>query len=223
MSNNDNLPAVLSNDRVEEIKKMMWDIPFGNTSFQIQHFLREYTPERQLRMILLQMNEKITSLEKYKLNRQRIELDLEELEEKINKAEGRERKRLEIDLIEKQMDHNASMKLVNDTVAEVQTYDNLLREVQAAVGEVNRDNFEKAEQKYWEMRLLDDARTNLTGNGSIDRGTLQSLQKIGLTAVRGHDGISFLTNDQMLKLEQMQAEQAKQLEHKGNSDGSGNS
>ena len=43
MSNNDNLPAVLSNDRVEEIKKMMWDIPFGNTSFQIQHFLREYT------------------------------------------------------------------------------------------------------------------------------------------------------------------------------------
>lgn len=207
------LPAVLSGDRIEEIKKMMWDIPFGNTRFQIQNFLREYTPERQLRMILLQMNEKITSLEKYKLNRQRIELDLEEIEEKIAKAEGRDRKRLEIDLVEKQMDHQASMKLVNDTVAEVQTYDTLLREVQTAVGEVSRDSFEKAEQKYWEMRLLDDARTNLTGNGSIDRGTLQSLQKIGLTAVRGHDGITFLTNDQLLQIEQKQAEMAR-LEQK---------
>lgn len=209
-----NLPSVLSNDRVEEIKKMMWDIPFGNTRFQIENFLREYTPERQLRMILLQMNEKITSLEKYKLNRQRIELDLEELEEKIAKAEGRDRKRLEIDLVEKQMDHQASMKLVNDTIAEVQTYDTLLREVQAAVGEVSRDSFEKAEQRYWELRLLDDARTNLTGNGSIDRGTLQSLQKIGLTAVRGHDGISFLTNDQLLQIEQKQSEMAR-LEQKG--------
>lgn len=223
MSNNTNLPAVLSNDRIEEIKKMMWDIPFGNTSFQIQHFLREYTPERQLRMILLQMNEKITSLEKYKLNRQRIELDLEELEEKINKAEGRELKRLEIDLIEKRMDHTASMKLVNDTIAEVQTYDNLLREVQAAIGEVNRENFEKGEQRYWEARLLDDARASMTANGSLDKGVIQSLQKIGLTAVRGQDGVSFLTNDQLLQLEQLQAKKAKQLEHKGNSDGSNSS
>lgn len=214
MSDNKNLPAVLSTDRVEEIKQMMWDIPFGNTAFQIKAFLREYTPERQLRMILLQMNEKITSLEKYKLNCQRIELDLEEFEEKIAASEGRAKQRLEIDLIEKRMDHKASMKLVNDTVAEVQTYDVLLKEVQALVGAVSRDSFEGAEQKYWELRLMDDAKANMTGNGSIDRGTLQSLSKIGLNAVRGHDGISFLNNEQMLQLEQAQVEKMKQLEDK---------
>lgn len=196
-----NLPTVLSGDRVEEVKKIMWDIPFGNTRFQIEHFLREYTAERQLRMILLQMSEKITSLEKFRLNRKRIELDLEELEEKITAAQGRERLRLELDLEEKRIDYNQSLKLVNDTLEEVKIYDQLLREVQDAIGEVSRESFERAEQKYWEARLLDDARASMTSSGSLDKGVVQSLQKIGLTAVRTPEGISFLTNDQLLQLE----------------------
>ena len=209
----DFLPSVLTNDRIEEIKKLAWDIPFGNTRFQIENFLQEYTPERQLRMILLQMSEKISSLEKFKINRQRIELDLEELEEKISKSEGRERKRLELDLIEKQLDHVASMKLVNDTIAEVQVYDNLLKQVEAVVGKLTRDGFEAAEKKYWEARLLDDARATMTATGSVEKGVIQSLQKIGLTAVRSHEGISFLTNEQMLQLEQ-KSSSVQQIEKK---------
>jgi hypothetical protein len=207
------LPSVLTGDRIEEIKKLAWDIPFGNTRFQIEHFLREHTPERQLRMILLQIGEKITALEKFKINRQRLELDLEEIEEKIQKTEGRERKRLELDLIEKQLDHVASMKLVNDTIAEVQVYDNLLKQVESMVGKLTRDRFEAAEQKYWEARLLDDARATMTATGSVEKGVIQSLQKIGLTAVRSHEGISFLTNEQLLQLEQ-KSNAPQQLEHK---------
>jgi len=196
------LPVPIANDRIEQIKQMMWDIPFGNTRFQIETFLREYTPERQLRMILLQMNEKIGSLEKFKLQRKRIELDLEELNEKIETSFGRERSRLELDLAEKKIDYDSSLKLVNDTIAEIQVYDALLREVEAAIGKVDRESFERAEQKYWELRLLDDARANMTSNGSIDRGTLQSLQKIGLTAIRGNDGITLLPTNQALQIEQ---------------------
>jgi hypothetical protein len=208
-----NLPSVLSSDRIEEIKKMMWDIPFGNTRFQIEHFLREHTAERQIRMILLQISEKITSLEKFKLSRQRLELDLEEIQEKIEKAEGRDRRRFELDLEEKRIDYNQSLKLVNDTLEEVKIYDSLLKEAQGAVGEVTRDNFEQAEQKYWELRLLDDARANMTANGSLEKGVIQSLQKIGLTAVRSHEGISFLTNEQMLQLEE-KSSPVQQLEKK---------
>ena len=92
--------------------------------------------------------------------------------------------------------------MVNDTIAEVQTCDNLLKEVEAVIGEINRVNFEKAERHYWEARLLDDARATMISTGSIDKGVVQSLQKIGLTAIRSSDGISFLTNEQLAQLEQ---------------------
>lgn len=217
MSNeNKNLPAVLDKDRIDQIKQMSWEIPFGNTAFQVRNFLREYTPERQLRMILLQLNEKITSLEKFRLNKERLQLDLDELEEKIDAAEGRAKRRLEIDLVEKRMDYDAQIKLVNDALEEIKVYDELLREVEAAVGQVTRQAFEQQEQKYWEMRLLDDARAAFTSNGSVDRGTLQSLQKIGLYGVRDQSGMQFLTTDQIKQLQladQTQAEASKQISH----------
>jgi hypothetical protein len=164
---------------IDELKNEMRCIPFGNTAFQIRSFIMsEPTPERQYRTALLQIDDKIKSLELCKFRRARIEIDLSELRDKWERGENTkwEKQRIELDIEEKSLQLESEMKLIEDAVYELSVYKTILD----TLPKFTREEFENAELGYWTNRLTSDARLEIQSGARIDKGTLAVLEKINL-------------------------------------------
>lgn len=166
-------------------KEQMRNVPFNSSIFQILHFGRgQETPERTYRNCLLQLNQKIDALQACKFRRERTDIDIEEIKDKLKTANGFERKRLEIDLHEKQFQLENEKKLIEDAIIEVNTYKYILK----SLPEFTREEFEKAEPGYWKERLLADARREIISNGYVGKDTIMSLEQIGFDVGKNEKG-----------------------------------
>lgn len=182
---------------LDELREAMENVPFGNSQFQIEKFiLDEPSPERQYRKALLQINQKLAALDECKFRRQRLEIDLEEIDDRIAKSKNKfEKQRLKIDKEEKELQLTKEVKLINDAIIEVETY----YKVYSSLPKFTRKQFELSEYVYWERRLIADAERELLTTGRIDLGTLKSLNQINITPVRTEVGqIEFRKTEPML-------------------------
>jgi hypothetical protein len=167
------------------MQKLMRNVPFGMSVFQIEKFNRGMeTPERLYRNCLLQLNQKMRALKECEFRRTRYEIDLEEIEAKLDKAEGFERRRLEVDREEKIFNLTEEIKLIEDCYIECRTYENILD----GLPEFTREQFENAEGEYWEKKLLNDMRREALSDGRVEKGTMEALEKIGITVGRNEAG-----------------------------------
>jgi len=156
------------------------EIPLGNSIFQIQNFIVTGTSERKLRTCLLQLRQKETALKECVFRRRRYEIDLKELNEKLLVATGYERERLQIDVEELNFKLDSEIELINDCVIEIAVYRRLMEDLPKAT----RLDFENAEYEYWKERLLNDARREMTSTGSVSKGTIESLENMGIRVGR---------------------------------------
>jgi len=143
---------LLTTEIVSEFDRRFFAIPFGNSDFQNRKFVMEaqYTPERAYRALGLRLADRLQALNEARFSLQRREVDIEELQEKLaGDLPKFERRRLEIDLAEKQSNANYTAKMVNDALVEVDT---LWTEAQK-FPEFTREQFESAEQQHFEIRL----------------------------------------------------------------------
>lgn len=166
-------------------KEQMRNVPFNNSVFQILQFSRgQETPERTYRNCLLQLNQKLNALQECKFRRERTDIDIEEIEEELKTADGFKRKRLEIDLREKQFQIENEKKLIEDAIIEVNTFRYILK----SLPEFTREEFERAEPKYWKEKLLADARHEIVSSGYIGKDTINSLEQIGIDVGKNEKG-----------------------------------
>jgi len=153
------------------------EIPLGNSIFQIQNFIVTGTPERKLRTCLLQLKQKETALKECLFRRRRYEIDLRELNEKLAMiSTNYERDRLQIDIEELNFKLDSEIELINDCVVEIAVYRRLMEDLPKAT----RLDFENAEYEYWKERLINDAKHEVTATGSVSKGTIESLEQIGI-------------------------------------------
>lgn len=136
---------------LKEIEDTFFDIPFGNSHFQIENFIvnAEITPERAFRAVGLQLMDKLKALKKAKFADKRLEIDIEEIKEKLTVTHGFEKRRLEIDLAEKEDDRASQLKLVNDAVSELNYLYSLFRKFP----KYTREQFEAAEREHYLQSL----------------------------------------------------------------------
>jgi hypothetical protein len=138
---------------LEEIQQAFFDIPFENSQFQTDTFVvgAQVTPERAYRAIGLRMNSKIQALLEAQYSRAKEDIDIEELEEKIQNPEtGKfDRKRAELDIKYKLSNRRYTDKLVNDAITEL----NVLYRHFKALPKYTREEFEKGEQHHFEIKL----------------------------------------------------------------------
>lgn len=164
---------------------MFKNVPFGNSVFQIMNFTAgKETPQRRYRHCLLQLNQKLNALKECEFRRKRYDVDVQELKEKINLAKGYEKQRLEIDLEEKQFHLDIEIKLIEDCLIEIKTYKQILENLP----EFTREEFEQAEQEYWEKRLLGDARREFIAHRTVTPQTIESLENIGMVVGKNEKG-----------------------------------
>jgi len=155
---------------------MYKNVPFGISIFQIQNFTAgKESPYRRYRHCLLQLHQKTITLKGSQFNRERLDIDIEEINEKLKTAVGFERRRLEVDLKEKQFNLDGEVKLIEDCLIEVAAYEAILNNLP----KFTREEFEQAEQGYWEKRLLNDAKREVISSGTITPATIKSLENIG--------------------------------------------
>ena len=138
---------------IQEYEEAFFDIPFGNSQFQIENFIinAAHTPERAYRAIGLTMRAKIQALREayYALKKQ--EVDIEEAQEKIDSKYHTkwEKKRALIEIEQKQEMKRDTKKLINDALAEL----SFLYGVFQKMPRYTREQFEAGERKYFEIRL----------------------------------------------------------------------
>lgn len=168
-----------------KLQKMMRNVPFGMSVFQIEHFNRgQETPERLYRNCLLQLSQKIRVLKECEYRRKRYEIDLDEINDKLKQASGFEKRRLEIDRDEKIFNLDEEIKLIEDCYIECRTYEDILNQLP----EFSREQFEEAEGEYWEKKLLNDMRLEVLSTGHVDKGTTEALEKLDITVGRNENG-----------------------------------
>lgn len=161
------------------------NIPFDKSKFTIEKFIaNENTPARAVKKIILNLNLKIQAAKGYEFNKRRKEIDLKEKEEKLCFAEGFEKERLLIDIEEIKFNMEVGNKLYDDCLYEIKVYQHLL----AHLPKFNRDTFERDEEEYWVKRLMADTRREVMQCGRIEKGTLESLEKIGITIGKDEKG-----------------------------------
>lgn len=180
---------------IQEIKEASKNVPFGSSEFQNIYFsANQETPERKYRHLVLQMDQKINTLQHCKFNRDRIELAIEELEYKIHSCEpdSFEARKLKIDLKEKQWALNNEVKLIEDAIIELVTFYSMFKQLPS----IDRLTFEKQEKVYWTERLLREAKASVLSTGSIEQGLSLALSHIGIDPVAAQVELKQLNNEQ---------------------------
>mgnify|MGYP000979502321 CR=1 FL=1 len=168
-----------------DIKELSRAVPFGNSAFQIVKFIvNEETPERALRVALLNYDAKMKALKESEFKRRRKEIDIAETKEKLQTAKGFEKQRLEIDLEEAEYGMAEESKLIEDALIELALYEKIIK----ALPEISREQFESSEQKYWATRLLKQAKLEIQSMGTITYGVIESLDKMGVPITRTDKG-----------------------------------
>ena len=146
---NKELSTILDKFPIDEILQSFDDIPFGNSDFQIENFIINagLTPERAFRSICLNLRTRLNDLSESYYNKMKLDVDLEELKEKIGdqKTNKFDKRRAEIELEQKIYQQNYTNKLIKDAIHEVEIYYKYWK----MLPHPNREDFEKAEEKYF--------------------------------------------------------------------------
>jgi hypothetical protein len=142
-----------SEDVVREIEQAFFDIPFENSKFQTESFVigGQITPERAYRAIGLRMHAKLRALNEAKFGRMKEQVDLEEIEHKLNTGELNkfDRRREEIKREQILSNRTWTDKLINDALSEL----NVLYKHFKALPKYTREQFENGERLHYEQRL----------------------------------------------------------------------
>lgn len=199
-----------------DLWELFGSVPLGNTDFQIREFVMKHLKDgRNYRQLILDIKKDAINIKKERIERKKEEAEariklikIEELkDEKSRWATGKRRKDIidnEIIILEAEIeDLEIELKnrdiLVNDGMIRLRAYLECLKEV----GFYDREKFEGEEKEYWSRRLLRDAHLEVLQQGTIAKGTLDSLDRLGITP----DAVLLQTQDAAQKNKAMMLEQ----------------
>jgi hypothetical protein len=156
MENNTQVQAVTESNVAQvlaEIQSAFYDIPFENSQFQTEAFVvaSQITPERAYRSIGLRMHSKIQAILEAKHGRAKEEIDIEELQAKIDNPNTSDfdRRRAQLDISYKLANRPYTDKLMNDAIAEL----NILYKHFQQLPRYSRAQFENGERIHFTERL----------------------------------------------------------------------
>lgn len=159
---------------IGEYEEAFLNIPFGNSKFQIEHFIinAAHTPERAYRSIGLTMRAKIQALKEAYYNLRKDDIDLSELRHKMAQKEISvsewDRARYALEIERKEDARSDIKKLINDALAELAVLYSAMKKFPA----YTREQFEVGEKRHFQIRL--------TKQAMGLNGPLESLDNMGL-------------------------------------------
>lgn len=158
----------ISKININQLYETFKQIPFGNSDFQDKYFIvnSQLTPARAFRAVCLQLRDRIQALHETYYNLQKENIDIEELQEKLEKEENKyEKRRIGLEIEKKIFERIDTEKLVEDALHEVEYLMKLYNELPHPT----REEFEAEEQEHFEKYskngMLPEALQNLLSIG----------------------------------------------------------
>lgn len=171
-----------SKEEEEAFLKALDQVPLGRSSTQIHAFVLDVkgppeAKQRRYRQCLLEMDGKYRALHTARIAHGRHKLKVRRLEWwKRFAFLPSWKQRIDLMLEEEEFGSKMQQNLVKDAMIELATFWYYLKEL----GDITREEFEKAEPAYWQKRLENQARNALIGDGRMGEGNTEALQQIGL-------------------------------------------
>ena len=151
-----NLPLVTEetvSTVLAEVQDAFFDIPFENSQFQTENFViaAQVTPERAYRAIGLRMHSKVQAVLEAKHARAKEDIDIEELQAKIDNPDTSsfDRRRAQLDIDFKLANRPYTDKLMNDALTEL----NILYSHFQKLPRYTREQFELGEREHFDTKL----------------------------------------------------------------------
>lgn len=175
-------------DAIASLRDAMEAVPFGQSVFQ-NTFLADAaeTPERRLRYVLLQLNQKMSALKECDFRRREAGIELRELRQKLGAVSGFEAEKIALAIERKEWALQSDVKLVKDALIEADTFYRIYK----SLPEITREGFEAAELGYWVGRFIGEAKKEVLSCGSVSTGTLTALHQVGVSVTKNGDQIDF--------------------------------
>ena len=194
----------------KELLEKCEDIPFGNSLYQNENFVlnTSYTDARALRNVGLALSARVRALKELEYGLETIQVELEELDYKIeNSSNHFERRKLEIEKRKKQDNTAYTMKLLKDSLYEIEYF----RKVLTKLPKLSRTEFEEQEEQYFIESLtrqavgLSEPDKNLAAMGlkerpKIDLTPINLSQKLNISVSSVLNNISLPSHDNIFKL-----------------------
>jgi hypothetical protein len=195
------MSELISISEMNRYDQLLSKVNFGQSIFQDTYFSveKEYTPHRKLRQVLLEYDQLCHTLISNQLNLQKTNINKEEKEQDLKDFEyqltdvslsGSQKNRIyfsieraKIDLQEIEISIVRSKKLVDDALARKNNFEKLLAELVPQVEALEEQgiNFEKAEEMYWTVRFVENAKLDqlAAATGHVfDRENIRSILRL---------------------------------------------
>lgn len=172
------ISATYNDEFFTNFYKVIGEIPFEHSAFQIkQMILSKESPERILRQCCLEMHSKLEALNKARFNWKKNNVNIRKLQSEIDDENtnefDRELKAIEIEELENGM--RVQEKFIKDALIDLSIYHAIYDELPKPT----RKKFEESEKQYWHTRIVQDAQKELLTTGTVQKGTIDTLQKLG--------------------------------------------
>lgn len=176
---NDTSLVVLKPDQEKAMLEAFYNVPFGNSKFQIEKFVLSHeSPERVYRQLCLELSAKYQNLKTYWYEQRRMKIELKKLEKKLKEEHDEDEKELiRIDIEEKLWNIETHDKLVHDGCVEFGIYYSIFEKMP----KITREDFDNSEAKYWNIRLVRQAERDILQNKlGIGAGNAEALTQVGI-------------------------------------------
>ena len=136
-----------------QLDQAFFDIPFENSDFQNRAFVvaAQQTPARAYRSLGLKMHSKIQAVKEHLFNQEKLKIDIEEKQWKIEHPDTNEfeKRRLRLEILKINDGKAWSEKLLNDALHEL----TVLQAEFKKFPRYTREQFEAEEAQHFELRL----------------------------------------------------------------------
>lgn len=201
--NNKDLVAPEYRGMVERIEEKMPAMMRDSDNFYKSHSQYMYalldvtaiTPIRRVKHILAEVHRTKGALEEATLNMKRKEIDLRELEEKLEKGEFEtpyERERLELDIIEAQLGLKNGRNSMNGAIRKLSYFTTQYQAILDTLGKdhITEEEYELEEDRYHIMTCMKQALISARPRGgAIDEGNNIYLFDLGLPAAEAQQEV----------------------------------
>jgi hypothetical protein len=189
----------------EKAQELFSCVPLGNSAFQTENFaVNHLGAARTMRQVVLELRDRSAALNKARAERERLEIRLERRARRIALLKRlsfirffRESARLlEIESDEDRYNLGQQKVLIEDALVKVQE---LLGHMNK-LPKMSKAEFELQEPQYWKDRLSLEAKLQILERGSIQAGTADSMERVGIDPVEATIGLKAQIEHKFLQI-----------------------
>ena len=161
------------------LKTLLDDHQTGMSQFQDDYFVTTRaggTLYGQYKQSLRELYKRFRGLRELMCSNERLQIDIEELSEKVNTTDGFEQRRAEVDYKEKVLLMEESERVIKDTQREFTRFYQQAFYLKQEIGELTDEKRHQLDMEMWEFKIKEMAVIDWVTKGRLGNSTFEFLQ-----------------------------------------------